>query len=140
MCSPIQNLKPKIQNRYADGACESNRSCGQRRIRTSVGRSPTGLQPVPIVHSGICPGEPTVRFELTASCLQNSCSATELRRHTESLRWFFRCYSLYSGLLFSTPFLRTGSYYTVCGGGCQANLRATALRRRPPGTSTRPTS
>ncbi len=26
--------------------------------------------------------EPTVRFELTASCLQNSCSTTELRRRT----------------------------------------------------------
>ena len=33
----------------------SSTHCGQRRIRTSVGRSPTGLQPVPIGHSGICP-------------------------------------------------------------------------------------
>ena len=28
--------------------------------------------------------EPTVRFELTASCLQNSCSTTELRRPGQS--------------------------------------------------------
>ena len=40
---------------YTNAHGESTCTGGQRRIRTSVGRSPTGLQPVPIDRSGICP-------------------------------------------------------------------------------------
>ena len=71
------------------------------------------------------PMEPTVRFELTTSCLQNSCSTTELRRRAKLD--LGRHLSGYGALLygfFKVVSVETASNYTVPTQACQAGFPA----------------
>src|SRR2546428_4888279 len=71
------------------------------------------------------PMEPTVRFELTASCLQNSCSATELRRRTEPtvcVRFFRYRTLLYAFFIHGFP--RDADHYTAFEMSMSRKIRA----------------
>ena len=73
------------------------------------------------------PMEPTVRFELTASCLQNSCSATELRRRTETHFAFFVFqvpFPVRPNFVLGTP--RDANHYKGYKKQCQGKLERCA--------------
>jgi hypothetical protein len=70
------------------------------------------------------PLEPTGGFEPSTSCLQNSCSATELRRRTkQTLRVLFVRYKS-PATLFQRGFRRDATNYTAHVEACQADFRA----------------